>query len=79
MRDHIVEILAMTGGFVSALFLKIPIFAIETDIHRLFIALVGGILSGIAGWLIRLFLDRQKEKYEDKKRRDEWRDKMNQP
>lgn len=77
MKDHIVEILACTGGFVSALFLKIPLLGvIETDAHRLLIALLCGGLSGVAGWFIKFFLDRKYEKYQDKKRREEWRDKL---
>ncbi len=76
MKDHIVEITATAGGFVSALFLKIPLLGVmETDAHRLLIALLCGILSGVAGWFIKFFLDRKYEKYQDRKRREEWQEK----
>lgn len=76
MTNHTTEIIAGIGGFLAAIIFKVPIHMVDTDINRLKIAVAGGIISAIAGWFIRLFLDKLKERYEDKKRQKEWRDKL---
>lgn len=76
MSNHTTEIIAGLGGFLAAIIFKVPLNMVDTDFNRLKIAVAGGIISAVAGWFIRLFLDRMKERYEDKKRQKEWKDKL---
>lgn len=76
MKDYIVELFAAVGGFASVLLInRLPIFMIESDVNRIKLAIIGGSISAVVGWLIRLFLDSQKEKIKDWIRRRDWRNK----
>lgn len=76
MSNYTIEAVAGISGFLAAIIFKAPLYMENSILMRLLIAVIGGALSAIVGWFIRLLLDRMKERYEDKKRQKEWKDKL---